>query len=118
MRFYNWLLNGLVLPIGDAILGGQYLKYIKQWQNFDKKSEAELETIQQDRLESMLVHAIKNVPYYKNSTVSDLKSFPILTKSILRDHAQDLVSKTHDISKLDKHHSLSLIHISEPTRPY
>lgn len=105
MRFYNWLINCLILPVGDTILGGNYLKYIKQWRDFDTKNEAELETIQQGRLKSMLTHAIENVPYYKNITVSDLKSFPILTKSILRDHAQDLVSEIHDITKLDKHHS-------------
>ncbi|WP_431133113.1 hypothetical protein [Psychroserpens mesophilus] len=105
MRFYNWLLNSVVLPIGDTVLGGNYLKYIKQWQDFDQKNEVELEIIQQNRLKSMLDHAIKNVPYYDKITESDLKSFPILTKSNLRHHAQDLVSKTHQISKLDKHHS-------------
>lgn len=105
MRFYNWLLNSLVLPIGDTLLGGNYLKNIKQWQGFDKKSEAELEAIQQDRLQNMLSHAIENVPYYNNISAADITCFPILTKSILRAHTQDLVSKTHDISKLVKHHS-------------
>lgn len=105
MRFYNWLLNCVVLPVGDTVLGGNYLKYIKEWRDFDKKNETELEIIQQKRLKNMLAHAIKNVPYYKNIPESDLKSFPILTKSILRDQAENLISKNYDVSKLDKHHS-------------
>lgn len=105
MAFYNALLKHLILPIGDAMASGNYLKYIKQWQAHDLRSRAELEKIQAENLQSILDHAIANIPFYTNQKSADLADFPILTKSLLRAHTQDLVSTVHDISKLDKHHS-------------
>lgn len=105
MAFYNALLKHLILPIGDAMASGNYLKYIKQWQVHDSRSKDELEKIQAKKLEQILTHAIANIPFYANQTSTDLADFPILTKSLLRAHTKDLVATSYNISSLDKHHS-------------
>ncbi len=105
MTFYNWLLNRLILPIGDVIFNGNYLKYINQWEDFDKKSETELQAIQNKRLQDTLNYAIENIPFYKSVSSPKIDAFPILTKTTLRANTSDLVSTQFNISKLDKHHS-------------
>jgi len=105
MSFYKPLLKHLILPIGDMFFGGSYLKHIAGWKALDGKSEVELDAIQNESLEKILNHAIKNVPYYKNQKSKRIENFPILTKSILRDSVNELVSDLHNIKKLDKHHS-------------
>lgn len=105
MPLYNSLLKRVILPLGDAIFGGNYLKFIKKWKVLDNKSETELDDIQQNALDKILEYTIKHVPYYKNQNSKKLKDFPVLTKSILRESVNELVSELHDVSKLDKHHS-------------
>lgn len=105
MALYKALLKHLILPIGDAMASGNYLKYIKQWQVHDLRSAAELEKIQAEKLAHILNHAVENIPFYKDQKSSDLADFPILTKSLLRAHTKDLVATSYDISTLDKHHS-------------
>lgn len=99
------MLKHFILPIGDGFFGGNYLKYLKQWQDYDRKSEAELRTIQDQNLKDILDYSKKHVPYYKNSSAKSLTDFPILTKSILRDSISELVSDEFNIQDLDKHHS-------------
>ena len=105
MPFYNSLLKHFILPVGDVFFGGTYLKHLKSWRLFDKKSESELLTIQEQKLKDALQYAKKHVPYYKNVEASSLSGFPVLTKDLLRNHVNDLVSDEFDINKLDKHHS-------------
>jgi len=105
MSFYNSLLKYFILPVGDTFASGNYLKHIKEWKTFDLKSETELNAIQETKLKDVLEHAIANIPFYAHQKSNDLKDFPILTKAILREHTQALVSKSYEISKLDIHHS-------------
>jgi phenylacetate-CoA ligase len=105
MAFFNSLLKHIILPIGDALVSGNYLKYIREWKLYDTKSHEEHNAIQHQNLEQILRHAIASVPHYANQKSTNLTDFPILTKSILREHTNALVSKSHDISALDKHHS-------------
>src|SRR5690554_2999078 len=96
---YSRILRNTVLPLGDLIFGGNYLKTLKQWNEFDKLSEKELLAIQENELEKTLKYTIEKVPYYKghqyNPSISpqeNLKKFPILTKEILRNPENELVS--------------------------
>ena len=91
MSLYNSILQKIILPVGSLLFGNSYLKYLKEWQGNDKKSEKELNQIQQKKLEAILKLASEKVPYYKNLSVDHkknpyetLSSFPILTKNILR----------------------------------
>ncbi len=105
MPFYNALLKHLILPIGDVVFGGTYLKHLKTWREYDHKSESELLSIQKENLSAILDYAKNHVPYYKQSNATDLSEFPILTKSILRDSYNELISDDYKIENLDKHYS-------------
>ena len=104
MSFYKSLLNRFILPFGDKLFSGNYLKYLDYWKAYDGKSESELEIIQNDALAKILEHSTTHVPFYKQQKLKKLTDFPILTKTVLRNSANELVSGLHDISKLDKHY--------------
>jgi len=112
MSFYNSILNFFILPIGDTLFGGLYLKYIKQWKEFDAKTEEELQHIQTKNLGDILQYANKYVSHYKSiafdatkSPEENLKVFPVLTKTILRNDIDDLISTEYSKSQLDQNHS-------------
>jgi hypothetical protein len=54
MTVYNSLLKRLILPVGDKLFGGNYLKYISDWKQYDGLSEKELKTIQEKKLKKLL----------------------------------------------------------------
>src|SRR5690554_1117468 len=112
MNLYSFLLNKIVLPVGDFLFNGNYLKTLKQWNNYDRLSEEKLLNIQEEQLKKILKHAIKTVPFYQNikyqetqSPYQNLKNFPVLTKDILRKQVNSLISSKYDITRLDKNHS-------------
>lgn len=82
------------------------LEFIK---SIEYKSKEEIKAIQVDKLEKLLLHAHKNVPYYNkilkaSGVVIDSKvnlenfsKIPILTKDIIRENFEDLKSK--DLNK-------------------
>lgn len=105
MPFYNSLLNKIILPIGDAFFGGLYTKYLKEWAAYDLKSEAELKKLQEERLQNILAYATDKVPFYKNQGFKTLNDFPVLTKDILRNSKEQLISLDYNSTKLTEHHS-------------
>jgi len=109
---YSRILKNTVLPIGDLIFGGNYLKTLEQWNAFDKLSEEELLSIQRKELEKILKYSISKVPFYKDiqydqtiSPAENLKNFPILTKDVLRNPENQLVSSEFDKNNLKKNFS-------------
>jgi phenylacetate-CoA ligase len=97
-------------PVIFALLyltGSKIPKYLKEIKKIDKFSLEEKEQYQKDKLEKILLHAWKNVPYYtkvltKTGVVKDnkvnLKNFhkiPILTKEIIRKEGKNLYSKDY-----------------------
>lgn len=96
---YSAILKKIILPIGNKLFGGKYLQTLKQWQEYDTLSKEKLLTIQEKNLKEILNYAILKVPYYQDlkydnniSSSENLKNFPILTKEILRDPQNELVS--------------------------
>lgn len=75
-------------------------------------SPKELKDYQNKQLQSLIQHAITNVPYYRNlfsqlsltaddiKTVADLEKLPILTKDIIRDNYQQLRAQNFPDSKV------------------
>lgn len=109
---YSYLLKKVIVPVGDIIFGGGYLKTLKKWNGYDKLSESELIDIQNKELEKILKYTIDKVPFYKGinydnslSATENLKHFPILTKEILRKHSDDLVSIDFEKEDLRKNFS-------------
>ncbi|MFA5349138.1 MAG: hypothetical protein WC309_02065 [Candidatus Paceibacterota bacterium] len=77
----------------------QYLKY-SQWDSLEKNKER-----QKEKLYNLLRYALSEIPYYqqlrqeknikisRNTVFSDIKTFPILTKEIIRERKDDLYNK-------------------------
>ncbi|NNK70107.1 MAG: phenylacetate--CoA ligase family protein [Flavobacteriaceae bacterium] len=112
MSFYNAILNSVILPLGDLSTGGSYIRNLNQWRAYDSYSDRDLRRVQKDNLKSILKYASKHVPYYQKinyrkdlSSEGNLKRFPILTKDILRNQVDSLISNHHKKSSLDINHS-------------
>lgn len=89
----NILLERLILPASDVLLGNSVMKSLK-----GLRSSLSAEYDNRPRIDSLLRHALQNIPYYKSLGLPDtadpmerLSSFPLLTKPILRERADDLL---------------------------
>lgn len=83
--------------------------------NFQKSQHWSIDRIKEkqlDHLKRLLIHAYENTSYYRKlmneagfnpssfSDFSDLRKLPILTKDIIRDNLDDLISTTHQKKQL------------------
>lgn len=98
---YNYFLENILFPLGDFLLGTQYIKQIKYWRKVSVMDEKSLENLQKGKLSKLLSHALENVPYYKDFEVSvdpnnpcaSLKNFPIQSKLEINRNGRMMVSK-------------------------
>lgn len=105
---YSFFLNKILLPLGSVFFSGNYSRYLQQWKRYDEMSAEALERIQKEKLSKILKYASTKVPYYqklKLPTEAVLKDFPILTKNILREETEALISEKFKKEKLEKNHS-------------
>jgi phenylacetate-CoA ligase len=90
MRIYFYLLDKIVLPIGDILLGTRFIKHLRSWRKLQYASEADLHQLQQENLNKILKFTTTNIRYYKNISLTgnaehDLRNFPILYKHMMKD---------------------------------
>lgn len=98
----NLLLEHLVLPLGDTLIGGSTMSELRKLRKM-KGDPA----VQRDKLKKVLLHAAKNSPYYKGLNVpfhedplTYLKKFPILSKQILRQETDRILTMpVHGLSR-------------------
>ena len=98
---YNRILEQVLLPLSDTLMGTHFIRELKKFRKFDTYSSDALEQIQKERLANLLSNAVNNSPYYsqfKNELDSDnifdsLRKFPILTKDILRKNENEIFCK-------------------------
>ena len=95
----NRLLENAVLPLGDLVLGTSFIRSLNRVRTYDHLSAYELAALQAQRLQKTLHHASNYSAFYHEFTssveaspVDWLKSFPILTKGILRERSADLLT--------------------------
>lgn len=83
MKAYPQVLQNILLPVAEKLLGTPYISVIREWQQLEKQDPQTIQTIQQKKLEEILTHAQRNVPGYQ-SLPSDAKlhDFPISTKAM------------------------------------
>lgn len=94
MKFYNSVIENLVLPFGDSVLGTHYISSLKKLRTLQQCSEAELLKLQQQKLERLLAHATQNIPFYSSlfsSSKATLASFPVLTKALIRENTDRML---------------------------
>lgn len=110
---YVYLLNKILLPFGDFIIGSTYTKDLKEWLKYDQCDSESLHLIQQERLRKILMHAQAEVPFYKDKIKFNpnedaeqvLKKLPILSKALLRSESKNLVADSYNIQRLKKNYS-------------
>lgn len=105
---YSTFLNKILLPFGSLFFSGNYSRYLERWKWYDNKSAEELESIQEKNLKKILRYASDHVPYYKSLELPEdapLQSFPILTKTILREESERLISQKFNKESLEVNHS-------------
>lgn len=98
----NTLLERLVFPLGDFVLGTSFMKRLHEYRKISKLSEKELSKLQYKKLSEVLTYATTKSPYYQsldialdmNNIERSLKQFPILTKDILRRESDNLLTKS------------------------
>jgi len=103
---YKIIIN-YVIKLGDFFLGYSIFKAIKKWEVIKKKSALEISELQGENLKNTLKNAIEKVPFYKDINIAltensfnDLKKFPILTKEILRNYGDRLISTSFSKKRL------------------
>ena len=104
----NFLLEKVVLPLGDLILKSNFIKKLNFWRDFDSLSELELINHQEKQLKNQLLYAQKYVSKYKgikidlNKKANEIiKSFPILTKDDLRSNPKSLqINNNQHVSRI------------------
>lgn len=104
MKLYNTILENSILPLGDVLLRTEYISILKKWRKIQNYSEQQLEKLQDKNLQSILDHAKRNIPFYKeiatNSGKLALKDFPVLTKQIIRDNIGNMLWHPYSKHKL------------------
>jgi phenylacetate-CoA ligase len=95
MKLHNTILENSILPLGDVLLGTEYISTLRKWRAIQNYSELELKRLQEKNLRNLLDHAQHNIPFYKKFTPGsgklELKDLPVLTKPIIRDNIDSML---------------------------
>ena len=87
--FYDWIRRTGFWTL-DRIRCGEIRKnYI------DIKTRMENKVINSNALDDLLQYAVSTTPFYKNYRTDDVKSFPVITKNLLKDRWQDFHSSAY-----------------------
>ncbi len=92
MKFYNKILNSIILPLSEFVFNIPLTKTRNILEKTTQLSKDSIEKIQQEKLQNLLAFSVENSTYYKNLEITldqknpleNLKKFPILTKEILK----------------------------------
>lgn len=95
---------GVAVKLRRKVQGhGEQSKFTKYIESIENKSSDELNALQAIEMSKLLLHAVKNVPYYSQfkgklelspeTVQNDIKEFPILTKKIVNESGLELFSK-------------------------
>ena len=102
---YEWLFRNLLYPLYEQTLRGR--DTLRQMAEFNAREHWTAEQLQQWQLAALkrlLRHAADQVPWYREqirssglvpediTSVADIAVLPVLTKSLVRDHYQDLIA--------------------------
>lgn len=96
---YNHILEKGVLPLGDKLEGGDFMRWLHQYRQEQWLPGEQLRQLQQKRLNDTLTFARSQVPFYKDITASsgnpfdDIKQFPILTKIKIKENIDQFLTQ-------------------------
>lgn len=105
MSLYSKIDKHILMPIADELTHRGLSKEWHVMDRLDNATEEQLRTFQNQRLQELIKHCYNNVPYYTRvfkerglkpediQCREDLQKLPILTKQMVRDHYEELISK-------------------------
>ncbi|MFK7795171.1 MAG: phenylacetate--CoA ligase family protein [Gammaproteobacteria bacterium] len=105
---YTSLASSVLFPLHEKLKKHITVNALKKLEKSQWQSTAELKKLQLQRLRELLIHAIENVPYYKNlftqlnfnpvkiNSLEELTQLPFLTKAIIRENSEQLKSDIPD----------------------
>lgn len=105
MSLYSIIDKSILLPVADGLTHRGISREWRVMDRLDKASEEQLRKVQNERLQALMQHCYANVPYYtrvfdewglKPEDIccrEDLQKLPILTKQMVREHYDELVSR-------------------------
>lgn len=108
MSFYGFIDRNILLPIAAKLQKSRLCSEYRALRQTDWLSEAELQRLQNNKLQQLVKHCYENVPYYTQlfrrlglqptdiTCRNDLQKLPILTKQLIRDNYEDLISRDAD----------------------
>lgn len=96
----NLILEKILLPLGDLILGSQYIQNLKHFRSLTKESEQSILSYQKSQLQKILTTATLHSQHYKpfkacknEDPYGWLKQFPVLTKEVIRNNPDSLLTR-------------------------
>ena len=104
MSLYSKLDRHVLMPLADVVMRRGLAKEWRLMTRLDMASEQQLREVQNQRLQALIQHCYANVPYYTKLFNSlgltpadiqcreDLQKLPVLTKQMVRDNYDDLIS--------------------------
>lgn len=104
MKLFCVIDKYILVPVADLLLGRGLHRAWRQMEKLDYASSDELKAIQNQRLQALIQHCYQNVPYYTKlfnriglkpediQCREDLQKLPVLTKQMVRDNYDDLIS--------------------------
>jgi phenylacetate-CoA ligase len=111
MKMKPFIIENLVFPIGDLLLGTQVRKQLQIQREYSQLNEEGIALLQESKLKSLLKHATATCEYYKLFSNEKLKGsewikhFPILTKQMTLKENSKLISSNYQIKNLIKYES-------------
>jgi phenylacetate-CoA ligase len=103
--FASRLVGNVVYPLWARRDHPAYGRYKKEFDRTQFYSAAQLEELQSTRLRQQLIHAYRNIPFYRRRmeqigitpldirTTADLALLPILTKRDIQDHGPEMLAE-------------------------
>lgn len=108
----TWLSRNLFYPLWDIKDGSIRMKTLRELEKTQWLQEEKLKDKQWKKLKDILKYAYENCEYYKDmfnknkilppdiASPQDLSKIPILTKKLIQDNTDKLISKLHSKDKL------------------
>lgn len=103
MHWRNKILENCILPVGDLITGGRFMKELRYWRSLMAKDPAHIQQVQKQKLNKLLEYATTHSEYYRNLNVPKhedpmtwLRSMPILSKDVIREEGLKILTVPED----------------------
>lgn len=103
MSFKTFLLESVLLPLGDKALGSTFISSLKRWRGILTKDASQLENLQAEKLRKLLEYAGKKSPFYSLQNIPEnkdsftwLRSYPVIPKRTFKENLEYILTQSVD----------------------